>query len=141
LTPDKRPVFATRFESAGEAGPFVSDQWRRRGLSLIGVPGSTDEERGQNLLLWIDRLAELVASATPGLLLAPDVEVAGPLGRWLRSTTPTRATGTPHVGGEERTIPWPASSMACPPKAGPVLMGIVQLAKSQGATHAKTTRT
>jgi hypothetical protein len=31
-------------------------------------------------------------------------------------------------------------SLACPPKAGPVLMGIVQLAESQGATHAKTTR-
>jgi hypothetical protein len=30
--------------------------------------------------------------------------------------------------------------LACPPKAGPVLMGIVQLAESQGATHAKTTR-
>ena len=31
--------------------------------------------------------------------------------------------------------------VACPPKAGPVLMGVVQLAESQGATHAKTTRT
>src|SRR5438445_9793668 len=31
--------------------------------------------------------------------------------------------------------------VACPPKPGPVLMGIVQLAESQGATHAKTTRT
>ena len=28
-----------------------------------------------------------------------------------------------------------------PPKPGPVLMGIVQLAESQGATHAKTTQT
>src|ERR1700749_1061190 len=32
-------------------------------------------------------------------------------------------------------------ALACPPKAGPVLMGVVQLAESQGATHAKTTRT
>src|ERR1700722_10726406 len=31
--------------------------------------------------------------------------------------------------------------VACPPKPGPVLMGIVQLAESQGATHAKTTQT
>src|SRR3954471_1469682 len=30
--------------------------------------------------------------------------------------------------------------MACPPKSGPVLMGVVQLAESQGATHAKTTQ-
>ena len=30
--------------------------------------------------------------------------------------------------------------MACPKKPGPALMGIVQLAESQGATHAKTTR-
>ena len=33
------------------------------------------------------------------------------------------------------------SSLACPPKPGPVLMGIVQLAESQGAIHAKTTQT
>src|SRR5208337_4193058 len=31
--------------------------------------------------------------------------------------------------------------LACPPKPGPVLMGIVQLAESQGAIHAKTTQT
>jgi hypothetical protein len=31
--------------------------------------------------------------------------------------------------------------LACPPKPGPVLMRVVQLAGSQGATHAKTTRT
>ncbi len=31
--------------------------------------------------------------------------------------------------------------LACSPKPGPVLMGIVQLAESQGATHAKTTPT
>ena len=31
--------------------------------------------------------------------------------------------------------------VACPPKPGPVLMGIVQLAESQGATHAKMTQT
>src|SRR5205823_13305966 len=31
--------------------------------------------------------------------------------------------------------------LACPPKPGPVLMRVVQLAESQGATHAKTTRT
>ena len=30
------------------------------------------------------------------------------------------------------------TGVACPPKPGPVLMGIVQLAESQGATHAKT---
>jgi len=34
-----------------------------------------------------------------------------------------------------------ALALACPPKPGPVLMGIVQLAESQGATHAKTTQT
>src|SRR5271157_342214 len=33
------------------------------------------------------------------------------------------------------------SPLACPPKPGPVLMGIVQLAESQGAIHAKTTQT
>ena len=33
------------------------------------------------------------------------------------------------------------AELACPPKPGPVLMGIVQLAESQGAIHAKTTQT
>src|SRR4051795_10038698 len=44
----------------------------------------------------------------------------------------------PGPGGPPRGSPAP---VACPPKPGPVLMGIVQLAESQGATHAKTTRT
>jgi hypothetical protein len=76
-----RPAFATSFESAGDAGGYVADQWRRKGLSLIEVPGETEEDRGRGLLLFLDRLADRVASATPRLLLAPDAEVSGPLAR------------------------------------------------------------
>ena len=71
----KRPAFATSFESAGDAGPFVAEQWRRRGLELIGLPGATDEERERMLLIWLDRLADRVASATARLPLAPDAQV------------------------------------------------------------------
>src|SRR5208337_3061177 len=47
------------------------------------------------------------------------------------------------VGLESTTRPRgrPKKRMACPPKPGPVLMGIVQLEESQGAIHAKTTQT
>ena len=50
------------------------------------------------------------------------------------------------VGGRRRkleadlplNVPVKLALLACPPKPGPVLMGIVQLAESQGAIHAKT---
>ena len=42
---------------------------------------------------------------------------------------------------EDRDKETDVLGLACPPKPGPVLMGIVQLAESQGAIHAKTTQT
>src|SRR5271166_157461 len=58
--------------------------------------------------------------------------------------------GLEQVPAPRRCIAWEKISrkspelfcnLACPPKPGPVLMGIVQLAESQGAIHAKTTQT
>ena len=43
--------------------------------------------------------------------------------------------------GAVKYFPNYGQTLACPPKPGPVLMGIVQLAESQGAIHAKTTQT
>jgi len=76
-----RPAFATSFESAGEAGEYVAHQWAEKGLHLIDVPGAGDGERERGLLLFLDRLSDRVASASPRLLLAPDTGVAGPLAR------------------------------------------------------------
>jgi hypothetical protein len=50
-------------------------------------------------------------------------------------------TGRKYAEGFKENMKIVFDEVACPPKAGPVLMGIVQLAESQGATHAKTTRT
>src|SRR5437763_6951228 len=59
------------------------------------------------------------------------------MGKWKQTLEDLRraALHAPHARTRERF------QVACPPKAGPVLMGVVQLAESQGATHAKTTRT
>ncbi len=75
----KRPAFATSFEPATGFGPLLAEQWKRKGLELVVVPGAAGGERERNLLLWLDRLADRVASAGPPMLLAPDVEVPGPL--------------------------------------------------------------
>ena len=66
----------------------------------------------------------------------------------LDSVEPHRVTSNDLVGalGAIPAAWWRTSHdvlarLACPPKPGPVLMGIVQLAESQGAIHAKTTQT
>ena len=76
-----RPAYATSFESAGEAGEYVARQWAEKGLHLIDIPGATDEARERNLLIFLDRLADRVASASPRLLLARDAEAFGTLAR------------------------------------------------------------
>src|SRR4051794_7988077 len=59
---------------------------------------------------------------------------AGDAGPGFPKHSRTTHSGKGEVCGE------PGQLVACPPKAGPVLMGVVQLAESQGATHAKTTQ-
>ena len=76
-----RPAFATSFESAGVAGKFIANQWREKQLHLIDVPGSDEVEKQGNLLRFLDRLADRVASSTPRLLLSPGAKVPEPLGR------------------------------------------------------------
>jgi hypothetical protein len=77
----KRPAFATSFESAGREGACLTVQWRQKGLELLAVTGASDEERERNLLLFLDHLADQVASSAPRLLLAPDTPVANPMTR------------------------------------------------------------
>ncbi len=70
----RKPAFATSFESAGEAGPYIVRQWQEKQLQLIAIPGSTPDERERYLLRFLDQLADRVASGSPRLFLAPDVE-------------------------------------------------------------------
>ena len=117
----QRPAFATAFEPASGSGPLVADQWRRKGLELVGVPGATDEGRQRNLLIWLDRLADRVASASPRLLLAPDAEVVGPLarlrGRSLRSASRSSgsAGATIPVRSRRRTSARSPTCWSCSP--------------------------
>jgi hypothetical protein len=70
----RRPAFATTFER-GEALPFIVEQWRRKQLTLLPIPGETGEEQGVRFLAFLDRLAERVTLAHPRLFLATDVEL------------------------------------------------------------------
>jgi hypothetical protein len=71
----RKPAFATSFESAGDAGPYIARQWQEKQLHLIGIPGSTADERERYLVRFLDRLADRVVSRSPRLVLARDVEV------------------------------------------------------------------
>ena len=93
----RRPAYATSFESAGEAGRYIDRQWREKQLHLIGVPGSTPAGRERQLLLFLDGLADRVASRAPRLFLAPDVEGDGPLAR-------LRGVLTREVGAEMEAL-------------------------------------
>src|SRR5205085_2313088 len=70
----RRPAFATTFER-GEALPFIVEQWRRKQLTLLPIPGDTGEDQGVRFLAFLDRLAERVTLPHPRLFLAPDVEL------------------------------------------------------------------
>jgi hypothetical protein len=76
-----RPAFATSFESGGDAGPYIAGQWREKHLHLVSLPGSTPDERERSLLSFLDELADRVASRSPRLFLASDVEVPPRLSR------------------------------------------------------------
>jgi hypothetical protein len=81
LSEAQRPAFATSFETSGDAGRYIVDQWREKHLHLIPLPGTMSDEKERDLLSFLDHLADRVASRSPRLLLARDVEVSPLLGR------------------------------------------------------------
>jgi hypothetical protein len=89
----RRPAYAASFEASGEAGAPLIAQWRHKQLHLIPIPGTTTEEKQQQLLRFLDRLAEEVTLRRPGLFLAPDVDVPPTL-------APLRGLLVDRVGGE-----------------------------------------
>ena len=81
LSDARKPTFATSFETTGDAGRYIIEQWREKHLHLIPLPGETPDEKERNLLSFLDHLADRVASRSPRLFLARDVEVPPVLGR------------------------------------------------------------
>ena len=76
LAEAKRPAYATTFEDTSE---YQIEQWKRKGLHLVPIPGANTAEKARNLLIWLDRLAEM-ATGDPQTFLAPDAEAqSGPL--------------------------------------------------------------
>lgn len=90
LRESRRPAFATSFEMQGDTAGYLEKQWQRQQLQLIGIPGATIEEQGQEMLRFLDALAERVTLQTPPLTLAEDVPTSRGLSR-LR--TMLEATG------------------------------------------------
>ncbi len=76
LAEAKRPAYATTFE---DITPYQIEQWQRKGLHLVPIPGHDIPDKARHLLLWLDRLAE-VATRDPQTFLAPDADARpGPL--------------------------------------------------------------
>jgi hypothetical protein len=81
LSEAQRPAFATSFETSGDAGRYIVDQWREKHLHVISLPGATPDEKERDLLSFLDHLADRVACRSPRLFLARDVEVPSLLSR------------------------------------------------------------
>jgi hypothetical protein len=77
----QRPAFATTFETSGDNGPYLIEQWRNKQLRLISIPGATLSEQKHTFLRFLDELADGVASRRPQLFLAPEVQVSHELTR------------------------------------------------------------
>jgi hypothetical protein len=77
----RRPAFATTFEGGGQAGVYLAEQWRRKGLNLVQVPGSSLADQQRAFQRFLDRLADQVTLGRPGLFLAPDADFSPRLTR------------------------------------------------------------
>jgi hypothetical protein len=76
LRESRQPAFATTFEAGGDTGALLAEQWRHKHLQLIPIRGDLLDEQAQQLLRFLDGLAERVALQEPRLFLAPEVEVS-----------------------------------------------------------------
>ena len=75
----KREAFALTVDAGTAASPLLADQWRRKGLHLLAMPGMGAGERVRASLHFLDWLADRVTLSAPGLFLAHDVPASGPL--------------------------------------------------------------
>jgi O-acetyl-ADP-ribose deacetylase (regulator of RNase III) len=72
----RRPAFATTFEAAGDNGPYLIEQWRKKQIQLISIPGPGRAEQEHALLRFLDYLAGRVTLQMPQLFLASELEVS-----------------------------------------------------------------
>ena len=77
----QRPAFATTLEASGGSGPYLIEQWRKKQLKLIRIPGDSLAEQTHAFLRFLDDLADRVALGRPRLFLAPEVQVSHELTR------------------------------------------------------------
>jgi hypothetical protein len=74
-----RQAFALSVEAGGETGPLLAEQWARKGLRLLAMPGDGHGDRIGASLRFLDWLADQVTLQTQDLFLARDVPGAGHL--------------------------------------------------------------
>jgi hypothetical protein len=72
----QRPAFATTFEASGDSGPYLIEQWKKKQLRLLPIPGADLAAQGHAFMRFLDDLAGRVSLRMPQLFLAPEVEVA-----------------------------------------------------------------
>jgi hypothetical protein len=75
----KREAFALTVEAGTASSPLLIEQWRRKGLHLLAMPGQTLQERIHASWRLLDWLADRVTLNAPDLFLASDVPGTGPL--------------------------------------------------------------
>jgi hypothetical protein len=77
LADARRPAFATILYPDRGTGRYLKRQWRHKGINLILFEEKGDAAPEQQLLTFLDRLAERVTRQTSHLFLARDVELEG----------------------------------------------------------------
>ncbi len=75
----RREAFALTVDAGTATSPFLADQWRRKGLHLLAMPGRNLEERVRASVRFLDWLADRASLHAPSLFLARDVPGIGTL--------------------------------------------------------------
>jgi hypothetical protein len=75
----KREAFALTVEAGSETSPLLTQQWRRKGLHLLAMPGDEPAARVQASVRFLDWLADQVTLQGHDLFLARDVPAPKPL--------------------------------------------------------------
>ncbi len=80
----RREAFALTVDAGGETAPLLTQQWQRKGLHLLAMPGATSAERIRASVLFLDWLADQATLQSQDLFLARDVPADGALGALRR---------------------------------------------------------
>lgn len=75
----EREAFAVTVDGATDTAALAADQWQRKGLHLLAMPGENRDQCVRASLLFLDWLADQVTLRAPDLFLAHDVPLEGHL--------------------------------------------------------------